>query len=329
MERNPVFIYIIPSISFIGVFLNLLCFMIFKSSELKELLYKYLLAETFFNCINLFLQIFRPFTGLNLDSLTLLIQIYEFYLLDYLPSTLEMTSLILHLLSSFDFYFIISNHDKNQKFQFISKLSYVKITLIIFTFSLLAFSYKFFQCEIRPIYMIEIGKNNSYINDRFAYITFRTDFSKNIIFKILDLFLVSFRDGFILLLIIILNGLIYMKVKDSLNKKQSIFKKWKKNKSNNDINSSNNNNNNRVHIKIVVMLLITTIKFMIGRLPILFTFILSYVLNEPLSIFFSISCLSVFISNSFCFFFYLYFNKRFRNVFLVYKDVLIKLIRIK
>ena len=109
--------YLIPPIALIGLVFSIICFVILSNKDLKENFYKYLKVELIFIGINQLTQIMRPFIYLDSNwlSSTLFIQIYQIYFMIFAVSGIEMTALILHLLSSFNYYVIVAA-SKNDSF---------------------------------------------------------------------------------------------------------------------------------------------------------------------------------------------------------------------
>lgn len=328
-------IYVIPVIGLFGSIFNFLCFLIFLNKEFKELVYKYLKVESLLLTIHLFLQIFRPihFVRTNITlSCSLFAQIYQFFLLNYLASIIEMTTFILHILSTLDFYFLISNMNKN--FPRISNINYKIVALVVFVFSALAFLFQPFQGGIYIQHVIFTDSGTRELYQDWIYLMAETYFFRTTFKKIYELFWFSFRDGVLLFIIIILNILIYIQVIKSLNNKKKMLKKSGnvpvlKDEMNSNENESvnknetkknqskNKNKEDRAVKKLTIMVVLGCINTIVNRTPVLILFIMRNIIGwtGPVPTFNAVAGLIVYATYSLYFFLYFYSNKRFRKVF--------------
>ena len=324
-KNNLINIYIIPPIALIGLAFNILCFVIFSNKDLKEKFYKYLKLELIFIGINQLYQILRPFIKDESHWLykTLFIKVIQIYLSHYFVSVIEMTALILHLLSSFNYYVLVAASKNDsfimKKMRKIDKISHPKITIFVFSFSLVAFLFQIFRFQIESYKEISIQNITStvyYLND--------TVFSQTYICKFLILFTFSFRDGFVLLLLIISNIFIYKEAKNAFKKKKYLAKKLKLPSTDHSINQTSNQKSLKIDnnsFKLTLMMFCINVNFIVGRLPILMSFVFDTFYPEMKTFnyrLFEVSALTIFLSYASFFFLYYYFNKQFRKIFWKY-----------
>ena len=347
MECIVVYIYVIPLISIIGFILSILCFLIFSNKDFKETLYKYLQVESLLISINLFIQTFRPvyFYNESYFSKSLFSQAYSFYILYYFVSSLEMASFILHIMSSLDFFLLISN--LTQKLSFYKKLNYKIVSIIICLFSILIYIYILFIKEIRSHDVLFINAENEIISYSIIYLSYDTEFSKSIWKKVIEIAVVVLRDGILLLTLVILNIVIYLHVRKSIMKKKKMLKQKDKDNgtmikteaSIDDVSVSNNQTNgkksnserksSRAQYKLTIMVIIGSLNCILGRLPILTDFIVQNIIgwNDQVKLLNMYACLAVYVSYSINFFLYMYTNKRFNKVFFQYLQIIFKPLR--
>jgi hypothetical protein len=337
MECIVIYIYVIPIISFLGFLLSLLCFLIFLNKDFKEALYKYLKVESLLISVNLFIQIFRPvyFYNASFFSKSLFSQIYSFYFLYYIVSSLEMASFLLHVMSSLDFFLLISN--LTQKLTFYKKLNYKIVSSIICLFSILIYIYILFRKEIRSHDVLFINADNDIISYTVIYLSYDTEFSKTIWKKVIEITVVVIRDGIFLLALVILNIIIYLHVRSSIMKKKKMLNKEngtmiKKEASIDDVSISNHptavngkkskseKKSRRAQYKLTIMVIIGSLNCILGRLPILSDFIVQNIIgwNDQVKLLNMYACLAVYVSYSINFFLYMYTNKRFNKIFFQY-----------
>lgn len=240
----------------------------------------------------------------------------------FFVSVIEMTALILHFFSSLNYYTIIASVENENKISSairkISKISYIKISIIVFTFSFFVFIYEIFKYKIESETSI-LEQNRTKI----IYLFNPTEFIDTNLCKLLNLFCFLFRDGFILLLLIMCNIFIYKKAYNAFKKKSQLVKRLK-NVPSSDGKKTNNNKRSKIEknaLKLTLMMFFVNANFIIGRLPILVTFVFQTFYPEMKKVIdrlFEITTLTVFLSYTSFFFLYYFFNKQFRKIFLNY-----------
>ena len=222
---EPVKIYACSIVSMVGFILTTLSYMVFNSTYFRKVdkekfknyeLYFYLRIESIFICLNLFFQILRIIffnKALQHEYISI---IFELYLLDYFAGVLEMSAIIYHILSTFNFYIIVSNlNNKCCSIKCCKMSGHNRLAcLIVFFFSCIQFIYKI------------IGKNvekNCNNSTRCIYEIENNQFGISDTFKIWEIIAFLIRDFCVLISLIVLNILIYIKVNKSIKYKKSIL----------------------------------------------------------------------------------------------------------
>ena len=283
------------------------------------------------------MQIFRPFDAYKKSwiSKTLYVQILEFYFLNYSATILELTALLLHLISTFNFYILLTSYKRNflnQKLEIMTKISYIKVSICCFIFSNVMFSFQLSQNNIVKYNVIEVDSNDIVVNTREIYLNEEREFSKKPAFLISMLVCHFFRDGYVLSLLLVLNVLIFIEGKKALYKKQQMNLRNKElsfscddsmypTNSTNEIEKRVKKSTKKSYLKLTTMVLATSLNFIIGRIPILVGFILKAIDQEwsnRVNLAMKVGCTSVFVSYFLFFFLYYFFNNRFRKVFKQY-----------
>ena len=112
INYDPVFRFVIPSISLAGLLTNAICVIVFSHKDFKEDMHHYLKIKSLTIIFHLFIQILRPISNLkgNFSSASLISVIYDLYFLSYMISCFEMCIILFHILSSVEYYLIVSNN---------------------------------------------------------------------------------------------------------------------------------------------------------------------------------------------------------------------------
>lgn len=350
-ESDLYYGYICPFVGAIGVLLNLLVFLIFSSPIFKEILYKYLKLNALFIGLDLLFTSFRPvFYWKHLEiAHSYPAHLYEKYLITYGASVVEMTAFVCLVLATFNYYLLIDNLLASQRF-FFSRVSYIYVCVFIVIVSILLFFYQLFEYKIVcdniplsfwPFANISSDSNNNQTiymcnieYESFHYSTFHS------VIEILAFFI---RDGLNLILLILLNLMIFVRVKKGMNKKKSILNnnnnKTKRSESaglatSSDVKSNetarragslidrNHSSNKRLRsisktkYKLTIMVIMSSVNCALGRLPIMIFFIIrNFGENEAVLYFRKIAVVFVYLSYDFNFFFLYFTNKKFKMLF--------------
>ncbi len=239
-----------------------------------------------------------------------------------------MSIIILHIIATFDYYLLITK--LNDKIKLFQKFSPKQVSFSVFIFSSLCYSYMIFTKEIRVINLVEIDEKNDSINMRLIHQMKPTYFWDSDFKKIIEIAVFFIRDGLNLSVLITLNFLIYFKVIKVIQSK-SIFIKNQKNiisKATGYIESSIHNQNGdiqnrsfstdqcfKAEKKVTIMVFAGCLNLILGRVPILISFILKNIIiwNRFLIVFDSIAVTTVYVSYMLNFFIFYLTNNRFNN----------------
>jgi hypothetical protein len=246
-----------------------------------------------------------------------------------------MSIIIFHIIATFDYYVLLTK--LSDKITFFQKISPKLVTLIVFIFSSLCYLYLIFTKELKVINLIEINERNESINMRIIYQMKTTQFWDSNLKKILEIVIFFVRDGLNLSVLVILNVLIYFRVIKVIRNK-IILKNSQNHTSKTSccLDSNFQNVDSQIRFKttqcgstdqcielekkITIMVFAGCLNHLIGRLPILISFILknSMIWNRYLVLFDSIAVTSVYISYMLNFFIFYLTNNRFKKLFKKY-----------
>jgi hypothetical protein len=312
-KNNIIDLYLSTSMAILGLILNIISFIIFSDKKFVQLMYKYLKMESIFIITNLIFQSFRPIYYLKSDwiSTSYIANLYEFYVLEFFVSPLEMTAIIMRILSTLDF--CISIKKINSKKNFLSLFSYKLVTAAVFLISVLLFIYLLFTRKILQQKAFEIDKNNKVINERTIYLLINSDFAERDFKKIYEQFIYFTRDGLLLIILITMNILICLLVNKSIKKKKYIIET---SSTNTNSKIKNIKKGSKLSKKSTLMILITNLNFLFGRIPILVAFVIknNKKWDDNLAVFCSLAVFFVYVSCMFNFFLFYIFNNRFKKL---------------
>lgn len=238
-ETDLYYGYICPFVGAIGVFLNLIVFIIFSNSVFKEILYKYLKLQALFIGLDLLFTSFRPvFYWKHLEiAHSYPAHLYEKYIITYGASVVEMSAFVCLVLATLNYYLLIDNLLASQRF-FFSRVSYVYVVTFVVLVSVFLFLYQLFEykivCEDIPLSMWESAMNNYDNNNNQNYSVNQTKHMCDIEYEqfhyskfhtIIEIVAFFIRDGLNLIILVMLNLMIFVRVKKGMNKKKSILKR--------------------------------------------------------------------------------------------------------
>ena len=360
----PVKIMVCPLVSLVGFMLHILCYLVFSSSFFRKIdkekfknyeLYYYLRVESIFIGFNLFFQTMRPiFLNYSIYD-TLASRIYELYVLSYFAGVLEMSAILCHILSTVNFFIVISNRNQTCfKHMCPNMVHYNRLmSVCIFLFSFVQFSYINFSQNIIRVRSegVDSSKNETHTEIQWDYAIRPTEFGRTVYAKVLEVIAFVLRDVLVVLVLIVLNLLIYVKVNKSIKYKKTMLEI----SYSCSIEASSMGNTNAIierqrsidqcmprksflklekaKITTTVMVICTCINNMVGKLPICVYYVVKNFYTgdkHPLYLFEIFAILFVYINYCGCFFIYYYSNKSFKLVILKYFKVAIsKLNRVK
>jgi hypothetical protein len=315
----PIFLYVCPILGIVGLFLNVLVFIVLSDAEFKETLYKYLKIEAMFIGTNLFVTCFRPVHYKKEDwySKSYFSYFYLVYGLHFLASILEMAAILAQLCSTLDFYLLISNYHK--RFKLFRVVKYYKtMGLAIFLFSVLLYLYQIFDKKI-TCYMVQYENSlRRLCRDE------PTEFSETLAKKSLEMGVFILRDFVFLLLLMALNVLIFFQVKRSMKNKKSVLKYVIHNRKEEKVAIKYDSSTQetlksieRTQQRATLMVFFNGLNYFFGRTPILIYFVW-YNLedwSDSLLLCLQIAVLAVYLSYTLKFFLYCYSNNKFKRSF--------------
>jgi hypothetical protein len=255
-----------------------------------------------------------------------LTRVFQLYFLAYFKSVLEFCINYYCLVGTFDFYLSISSKSSasSKSNNCLSKISYKIICLIIFIFGCILFSFRIFDEEI--IFLNQSNLSNFSLGS--GYQLEKTSFSEWPLTKWIIMLSFFLRDFVYVIILIILNSMIFYKVRKSIRHKKFI--------QNININVSNTNEAGeprktssldtkfkRTNLSLKMMIIIGNLNNLIGRISILLYFILDTTIchykNITLGeIMFNLIIFCVYFSYLIKFFLYYITNKTFRSILKAY-----------
>jgi hypothetical protein len=287
-------------LSSIGFICSIICFIIFNNSMFKLNFYGYFKMEVLFISFDLLLSI----TTILIDCNDIQIRyeyfsnVYRIYFIAYLKSVMEFSINIYSLLGTLAFYSKIDGSNFMIK---LNNKSYKTICSIAFIVSILMFIFRAFD--------FKIVEYHSKISNTSLFITDKSDFSHTKFSIIINIVTFAIRDLFYVLILIVLNTLIFLKVKKLIKRKRTIR-------------ATTSDSNNEINIKtsllsVKIMVIAGNINNLFGRIPILLNLILDSSINDYKSkqfgiILFHLTIFTVYASYIVKFILYYVTNKNFR-----------------
>ena len=308
-------VIIIPISGILGLILTLFSLIIFSNSVFKQEVYTFLKYESFFIAIDLFLTSLRPMACYIQSDfyITYFPQFYIIYMLMILASIIETSAIICHNISTFELYILLSN---KQKPRLIRKCSKIVICMIVIAFSSVIYTYQFFSLRVTAYGNYEINNftnQTEYVFTHYGYGTF--DFNDTLAKKIIQTFAFILRDGVNLIILIGLNVMIFYRVRHIILRKKALLDNAPKTGSGNN-NSKKNNHIKKGERTTAIMVLLVSLSYVIGRLPIMaINIMMEFYDNETLQLININALLCVYISYGSYFFIYYICNNKFRKIF--------------
>ena len=314
--------YVFPALTLIGLILTIFIFLIFSQPSFQQNIYVFLKYESVLIWLDLCATALPIFVYRPEWDKAYFRWFYRLYFIVISKSVLEMTGILCHIISSIEILLLISNKKRPKLLQ---KTPNIIIVLILFLLCALLYSYMFFVSFIDeepygPLF------NNATNTTMFQYVEYKisnTEFSKSLTKKLIEIIAFSIRDGLNLIVLIALNVLIYLKVRKAMAKKKIMLNQnFSVNATNNKIEIDINSNNKlkRSERNTAFMVIIVSICYTIGRIPIMISFIVRnvYEENNQIRIFVIASIICVVLSYDSYFFIYYFTNKNFRKLFRQY-----------
>ncbi|CAF0999487.1 unnamed protein product [Brachionus calyciflorus] len=199
-------IYLLPVVSLIGFFLNVICVLVYRKILRKkpEILYKYLYINSISNSLAMFIDMFAPMALCGNDckiSQTYSAQFFYLYGFIYLADVFETFSSLIDIILTIDRYDQLTN-----KLRFLRKVSYKLIILFLFLISLIYYIPFILK---KKIVQLSYPENEKCFNtSEEVYILAQSNFGKSkfgIYFILIQLIL---SEVFVLCIMIIFNVLL-------------------------------------------------------------------------------------------------------------------------
>jgi hypothetical protein len=324
-KSDPVFRIVIPSIASTYLLTNFICVIIFSNQDFKEDMYHYLKFKSISIILHSLIQILRPISNLRVyfSSASLVSVIYDLYFLSYLVSCLELCIILFHILSTLDYYLIVTN--KTDYLKLTRKLSYRIKILFVFLFSIFIYLQELFSRIIKGWTLIEINQTNIIADQRTYYSIQTTSFSSLMTKKIISNIVFLIRDCLNLIILIVLNILIYVNVIKSIKKKRIIFLKSNKVddiSKNNSTYSSNSTTTSRLskidktERKVTFMVIFSSLTYISSRIPLLIIVLASEYSGVGLwgTTFGLFTTVYLYVTYLIDILYYYLFNERFRKI---------------
>ena len=258
------FCYLDTILSFVSSLLGFLCFIIFLDKKFSSNFYNYKRIEILFSWIAQYFYGLRFFYYCKLNDLnqkysSILIQLINRYVRD----VFESISSLFCIYSSLYFYLMLINMEKS-KYNLLSRVSYIKICFISFIMSSLLFLYRTLDHNIvATVTNSSIKINNSNINSKYVYQPVKTSFYANIFYHINRIASFFITDGVLVLILLIINLLIYIKIKKSMNMK----KVFHNNKSSSSQHEQTKSSIKTCENSIKLIVFVNSLNQIIGKLP--------------------------------------------------------------
>jgi hypothetical protein len=248
------FCYTCPIISIVGEVLSIVCIIVFLNSTFKENFYNYIRMEIVFSGISLLFYIIRSTYYCKGGIYRTYAVAFIHYVNRYLRNVSEMEAAVSCILASLEFYLILTNNYKS-KYNILAKFSYKVIIFVVFVFSILLFSFRLLEYEIRPI------KSNQTINltSTKTYRLEKTEFVKSNFYFFIKTFSYILLDFLSVVIMVIVNFLIFINVRLLMKQKRYINGKNNSNKTMENIKNTNKT--------VKLMFLIGSLNSILGRIP--------------------------------------------------------------
>ena len=235
-------------------------------------------------------------------------------------SILELTAILCHITSSIELLLLISNKQRPKPLQ---KVPNIIIALFMLLISIFIYSYMFFVSYID----LEPLNTNATNKTSFHYVGYKisnTEFSYSLAKKSTEIAAFLIRDGINFMVLVVLNVLIYLKVKKVMAKKKAMLNKnylpHTSTSNTNEATSNSNSKMKRSQHKTAFMVIIVSLCYIIGRIPIMISFVIRNLYDETneMRIFLIASVVCIILSYDSYFFIYYFTNSNFKKLFIQY-----------
>lgn len=330
-ETDIYYGYVCPIIGIIGVFLNMIVFAIFSSSIFKEILYKYLKLQALFIAMDLLFTSFRPLYYWKHCEIShsYVAHLYEKYLITYGASVVEMGAFVCLVLATLNYYLLIGSVMSAKRF-FLARVSYIYVTFVVVVVSIVLFLYQLFEYKIVCGDMVLVSADHSRNTTKWICDIEYEPFHYSTFHSINEIFAFFVRDGLNLIILVVLNVMLFVRVKKGIKKKKMMLHKANTNSSltsDSKVPAAENLNRtesrrrmrsiSKTKYKLTVMVILSSVNCALGRLPIMIFFIIRNFEEENYALLYfrKLAVVCVYLSYDFNFFFLYFTNKKFKMLF--------------
>jgi hypothetical protein len=307
-----------PSIAACGFILTIFTFVIFLSADFKEKLYKYLQVEAVLIGLDLFITTLKPMYYCSSPIFNSYFTNYYYIIfIVYMASVLEMAIFLSRIASTY-FCFILISNNKQHCFM---RISYKLVVVIIMVFSTSIYIFQLFQYRV-VIVSEEVNTNTSSNETSSELRIEKTPFNDSRLRFVIETTVFFLRDGLNTIILIVLNFLIFLKIRQNMAKKRKMLKYDVTKDNTSTMNTQTNNlvkKTEKTINKTIIMMVVTCINCLLGRIPIFLCFVIRNFDNSNASLYFcQFAVLAIYLSYSSYFFIYCFTNKRFVEKFKSY-----------
>lgn len=319
-QNDIIYLVICPLVSLIGLILNLISIAII--SNFKEPLYYYLRLELMFQCSDLLVTVLKPiyFCRTCWLSTTFFSNLYYLVFNVYMASVFELGAIMSRNMSAFICVLLISKNFREVRFAL--KKSFCKIfalAILILSYSL--YTYQLFEYKIVPSSSFSLSSNLSLV---VTYEVTKTEFGMSYLKSYIEILVMAFRDAINVAILFCFNLIIIFITKANVNEKKNILANSNRMRANYFERYLEYCNNTALIRRLAhkenrqtVMMILTCLNSLIGRLPILFFFIKKNIIQMSDKNT-KYAALMVYFSYSINFFLYYQSNYKFRKLFNLY-----------
>jgi hypothetical protein len=324
IEENDIFfVYVAPSVAFIGIWFEIISILVFSHQDFKNQdLFKYLKVKVYFEMFDLLFGILRPLSDCKTceTSTTYFARVFFIMTIVYLASVCETSAILCQIVSSLNFYLLVSNKLNSKSSLWCVIINFFKkiklVCAIIVLFGLILFSYQLAQYEVIGKTVLDETKNQTKI----VYIQNNRPFNDHIIKTILEVVTFFIRDFVCLAILIIINMNLYLRLRKNIKSKAEFCRQNNRSQKHERVVKDEDKNMIKLvkfESKMTIMFIVIFINHIFGRMPILLFFIIRNFYDGIIMFYFiRIAVFHIYFSYSISFFFYFFSNRKFKRVFL-------------
>ena len=329
-ENDTFFVYVAPSVALVGIVFEIISILVFSHPDFKNQdLFKYLKVKVYFEMFDLWFGLLRPISDCKTceTSTTYLARVFFIMTIVYLASVCETSAILCQIVSSLNFYLLVSNKLNTKTSYWCVIVNFFKriklVCGIILLFSIVLFSYQLVQYEVIEKSVYDQTRNVTKI----IYVQHNRPFNDYKIKTILEVATFFIRDFVCLAILITINLKLYLRLRKNIKTKAKFRRQKYESRmvsQNQESTIGKDEDKNIVKLvkfesKMTIMFIVIFINHIFGRMPILLFFIIRN-FHDGIEMFYFIrlAVFHIYFSYSISFFFYFFSNKKFKRVFLTY-----------